>query len=203
MKKLTRWIVTCLSCFVLGAGAVLFGPELYTQLFGGRNTQWISEQLSEKLIEQNQLLVYEVETSGIERVSQEAWLIGTVQKVELPYTFRMNFSVDLSQAKVETKDGLIVLSVPAPVPGYQKLTVDEEHMRKTDWLYPLTPERYAQIKNELEAKLFHSYSENETCHEQAWQTTVSNLQMLFESVASQSMMGETCEILIEMQTAAS
>ena len=60
-----------------------------------------------------------------------------------------------------------------------------------------------QIKNELEAKLFHSYSENETCREQAWQTTVSNLQMLFESVASQSMMGETCEILIEMQTAAS
>ena len=34
-------------------------------------------------------------------------------------------------------------------------------MKKSDWLYPLTPERYAQIQQETEERLFAQCSENE------------------------------------------
>ena len=37
-------------------------------------------------------------------MTQDAWLLGTVQKVEMPYTFRMSFTVDLSLAVVSALD---------------------------------------------------------------------------------------------------
>ena len=123
-------------------------------------------------------------------------MIGTVQKVTMPYTFQLNYTVDLSQAEVSTGENKIIVTVPLPVAGYHKLTVDEEHVQKTDWLYPLTPEHYAQIKNELEEKLFKEYSANITYQKDAWEVAVNNLENLFQSVVSQSLLGTTCTIEI-------
>lgn len=200
MKKFLKRLLCFAVCLALAVGLVRFGPYLYERFFGTGNTKWISQKLSETLREKNELLVYEAEITGQETVSQEAWLIGTVQKVEIPYTFQINFSVDLSLAKVEAVGSVVEVRVPAPVPGYHKLIVDEAGVRKQDWLYRLTPERYAAIKQELEQRLFDEYSVNETYRQNAWNTTVHNLQGLFQSIAAQSAMGETCRIRVIQQT---
>ena len=142
------------------------------------------------------LKVYEVETTGRETVSQEAWLIGTVQKVVLPYTFQVRFSLDLSQAQVRVDQEDIVVSIPRPKAGYQKLIVDQDHIEKVDWLYPLTTERYADILNEVEQKLFRNAAENPEFQSNAWNLAVENLQNLFSAVADQSLFGKTCQIRI-------
>ena len=196
MKKIFGRLISCMLCFAIGAGAVVFGPDLYVSLFGGTNTKWISEKLSETLLEKNQLIVYEVEMTGAETVSQEAWLIGTVQKVEMPYSFTMNFTVDLSGAVVTAEENIVNVYMPAPVPAYPKLTVDDERMTKVDWLYPLTAERYAAIKLDLENRLFEEYSSNVQFQESAWTVAVRNLQELFQSVVNESFMGATCDIRI-------
>jgi len=196
LKKWFGRFVSCLICFAIGAMAVMYGPELYVKVFGGSNTKWISQKLSESLIEKSELVVYEVETAGVETASQEAWLIGTVQKVEMPYTFSMHFTVDLTQAKVTAEDQLVSVHLPLPTAGYQKLIVDDEKMTKMDWLYPLTAERYAAMKQELEDRLFLQYAQNDECRQQAWDTAVRNLRDLFQSVVNQSVLGGTCDIQI-------
>ena len=196
MKRLVKRILSIVVAVAALFCGVRFGPALCIRFFGEGNTQWISLQLSESLREKNELVVYEVETSGIETVSQNAWLIGTVQKVELPYRFSTSFTVDLSQAKVEVLDGGIEVRIPYPTATYPKLTVDKEGMKKTDWLYPLTPERYAEMVAELERRFYTNASENTDYLSAAWDVAVNNMNSLFSSIAAQSLLGQTCDIVV-------
>lgn len=196
MRKFFKRLTSFVLCMVLAVLLVQYGPYLYIRLFGEGNTRWISERFSETLREKNELVVYELETTGQETVAQDAWLIGTVQKVEMPYTFSMCFTVDLSKAAVSVNENVIEVRVPTPQPGYQKLVVDDNNVRKVDWLYRLTPERYAQIKQEIEERLFSEYSQNAEYQKNAWNVTVRNLESLFQTVAEQSTFGVTCDIRV-------
>lgn len=196
MKRLIKRILSIVIALVAAFCGVRFGPSLCIRFFGEGNTQWISQQLSESLREKNELIVYEVETSGIETVSQNAWLIGTVQKVELPYQFSMSFTVDLSLAEVEILDGEIEVRLPYPKASYPKLVVDKDGMKKTDWLYPLTPERYAEIVTEMEKRFYANASENVDYLNAAWDVAVNNMNNLFSTIASQSVLGQTCDIMV-------
>ena len=196
MKKFFKRLFGLVCCVALVFALVRFGPYLWERLFGGANTQWISQRFSETLREKNELVVYEIETTGQETVSQEAWLLGTVQKVEMPYTFRMSFTVDLSRAQVVTDGSAVTLRVPSPQPGYQKLIVDESKVKKYDWFYRLTTERYAAIKQEVEDRLFEEFSHNKDYKQNDWNTAVHNLESLFGSVADQSRLGNTCTFQI-------
>lgn len=196
MKRVMKRLISLACCAGAVFGAVRFGPAIGVRFFGSSNTQWISEQFSQTLREKNELIVYEVETTGQETVSQEAWLIGTVQKVILPYTFQMQFTVDLSQASVSADGNIIRVSIPEPAAGYHKLTVKEDEIQKVDWLYPLTTERYAELVRQVEEKLFENAASNPEFQKSAWDHTVQNLESLFASVADESFLGRTCEIQI-------
>lgn len=190
-KRLTGFAV----CIVLALVLVRFGPTLWERVFGA-DTQWLSERFSETLHEKNELVVFEVEVTGQETVSQDAWLLGTVQKVEMPYTFQMSFTVDLSRAVVSALDDAVEVRLPSPAPAYPKLTVNEDEVKKSDWLYPLTPERYSEIKRQTEERLFTECSQNGEYLADAWDVTVRNLESLFQSVLEQSGRGNGCKITV-------
>ena len=194
MKKVFKKLFTLVICVALAVALVQFGPNLYVRFFGEGTAKWISERFSETLREKNELVVYEIETTGQETVSQDAWLIGTVQKVEMPYSFRMAYTVDLSQASIDVVENQINVRVPAPEPNYQKLTVDENNVKKVDWRYRLTPERYAQIKQEVEDKLFDEYSANMDFKDNAWGVAMQNIENLLKPVADQNILGRFYEI---------
>ena len=196
MKRVLKKLLSLVICMALAVLLVQFGPNLYVRFFGQGTARWISERFSEALREKNELVVYEIETTGQETVSQDAWLIGTVQKVEMPYTFRMSYTVDLSKASIDVEENQIHVRVPAPQPAYQKLTVDENNVRKVDWLYRLTPERYAQIKQEVEDRLFDEYSVNPEFRENAWGIAIQNIEKLLQPVADQNILGRFYEISV-------
>lgn len=196
MIRFAKRLIGFAACIVLAMVLVRFGPTLWIRVFGGGNTQWISERFSETLQEKNELVVYEVKVTGQETVSQDAWLLGTVQKVEMPYTFQMSFTVDLSQAVVSALEDTVEVRLPSPAPAYPRLTVNDDEVKKTDWLYPLTPERYAEIKQETEDRLFAEYSQNEEYQANAWGVTVRNLESLFQSVLEQSGWGSGINITV-------
>ena len=196
MKRFVKRTFSLMLVFLAAAGCVRFGPAVCVRLFGEGNTVWISQQLSETLREKNELVVYEVETTGVETVTQNAWLLGAVQKVELPYTFSMNFTVDLSLAEIEVNEHVLEVRLPAPKPSYANLSVDQNNVKKSDWLYPLTSERYAQMVDEVEKRFFKQTSENESYRASAWESAVHNLESLFAITAEQSFLGQTCEIKV-------
>ena len=198
MKRFFTTIFWLLIIAALAFWAVRFGPSLYARIFSGENTNWISERFQEELKEKNELVVFEATITGREIATQNAWLLGTVQEVSMPYSYSISYLVDLSQSTVSAEGSLIRVQLPAPRAGYSKLTVDEANMQKNDWLYRLTPERYAAIKEELEAKLFAETALKQEYLEAAWNAAVKSMESLFQSVANQSAMGATCEIRVEM-----
>ncbi len=185
------WLVLCLAIVFL---VIRFGPYVYARFFGGGNTTWISQRFSEELKEKNELVVYETTLTGQETASQNAWLLGKVQEVIIPYSYSISFVVDLGLSRVSVNGNTIEVRLPPPKASYSKLSVDEAKMKKHDWLYPLTPERYASIKEEIEKKLFDQSALNPAYLDAAWNTAVKNMENLFESIATQSEMGKTCEV---------
>jgi hypothetical protein len=184
MKKLFSLIFILVLMIAMVFVGFIFGPKISDLLFDtSTETKWLSERFSETLKEKNDLVVYEAEITGQETITQDAFLFGTVQKVEMPYTFNMNFSVDLSKAVVSCEGNIISIRVPGPRASYYKLTVNDENMKKSDFLYPLTPERYASIKTELETRLYEEGQSNQQYLTDAWDVTVRNLKNLLESVA--------------------
>ncbi|HNW86306.1 MAG TPA: DUF4230 domain-containing protein [Candidatus Limiplasma sp.] len=196
LRRFFRGLFLLILCLAIAFVAVRFGPNLYRRFFGNGNTTWVSERFGEKLLEKNELIVYETTITGQETVSQTAWLIGKVQEVKVPYSFSISFVVDLSQAAVtvDTVNDTINVRLPSPQAKYQKLTVDEAKMQKNDWLYPLTPERYAQIKSDIETKLYDECATKQEYLDAAWETAVKNMQSLFKNIAAQSTDGVTCTI---------
>jgi len=160
------------------------GPRLFSLLFGGANPTWVSERFSEELTAKRELVVLEKTITGQETVSTDAWLIGTVQEVSIPYQFSANFSIDLRQATVqydETSNEIQVM-LPPPTVTYYKLTVDEDSVKKYDFLYPLSAERYAEIKQEIEQKLYDEITNDPELKESAWASAVSETEALYSTV---------------------
>ena len=199
MKKFLKYLFILLLCAAIIILAIRFGPFFYSRFFGGSNTEWIHERFSEELKEKNELVVFETTITGQETAAQNAWLIGTVQEVMVPYSYSITFTVDLSQSQVSLKDQTITVALPSPVAAYSKLTVDEEKMKKKDWLYPLTPKRYAEIKEEIETHLFSEASQNPSYLDAAWASAMKNMEGLFQAVVEQSSMGATCTIEVVQQ----
>ncbi|MBE0601699.1 MAG: DUF4230 domain-containing protein, partial [Firmicutes bacterium] len=131
MRRVVKSIFTLLLIAVLVAAGVLFGPRLYTLLFGGANASWVSERFSEELTAKSELIVLEKTITGQETVSTDAWLIGTVQEVVIPYSFTAGYSVDLSRASVQysAENNAIQVFIPAPEIYCFKLTVEEDSVK--------------------------------------------------------------------------
>ena len=67
MIRFAKRLIGFAACIVVALVLVRFGPTLWVRIFGGGNTQWISERFSETLREKNELVVYEVEITGRKR----------------------------------------------------------------------------------------------------------------------------------------
>jgi len=199
MRKFMKRVTWTLIVLVVTAACVRFGPNLYVRFFGNPDSQWLSEAYTQTLREKNELVVYEMETTGKETVTQDAWLLGTVQKVEMPYTFGMAYTVDLKDASVSVEGSEITVSVPAPTAAYPKLTVDEDNMRKVDWLYPLTPERYAEIQKTVENRLYSEHAGNDQHLLEAWDVAVRNLEALFAPLTEPGLMTVQYTVRIEQK----
>lgn len=195
MKKFIKRLFLVVLCIAIAYVALRIGPNLYYRIFGS-NTQWVSERFSEELKEKNEWVVFETILTGQETVTQSAWLLGKVQEVTVPYSYAIRFVVDLSQSNVKATGNTIQVSLPAPLPAYSRLDVDDDSMKKIDWLYPLTPERYAEIKKSIEDKLYAETSLNQTYLDAAWETTVRNVKSLFRAVAEQANSNTGIEISV-------
>ena len=102
----------------------------------------------------------------------------------------------ISRAAVSAEGTEVQVRVPAPVPGYQKLTVHEDEVQKVDWLYPLTPERYTEIKQTIEDKLFEEAKSNPEYAQNAWNVTVRDLENLFQAVVESAGAGSHCTVSV-------
>lgn len=147
------------------------------------NVKWLSVRFSETLKEKNELLVYSGEKTGCEIYQRNAPIVGTIQEVELPYTFSFDFSVDLSKAAVDVNGNTIYVRVPGPRMCNYKLSIQDNEVERSGSLVYLSPNKYTEIKQSLEQRLLTETQANEQYITDAWNVTVRNLKALLTSVA--------------------
>ncbi len=198
LRRLFKGVFLIVCCVALVFLAKEYGPALYRRIFGNGNTVKIRERLNEELKEKNELVVFEATLTEQQSVSQNAWLIGKVQEVVVPYTFSIAFTVDMSKAVTSVEDGNINVRLPAPVASYHRLDVDKDKVTKYDWLYPLTTERYAEIVDGIEKELYSECAANAEYLDAAWITAVKDVKSIFQTIADQSDMGATCDVVVTM-----
>ena len=188
MRKWTKRLFTLLLCVVFILVGIRFGPLLLKRIYGGANATWISERFTEELTTKRTLVVLEKTITGQENISTDAWLIGTVQEVVIPYSFTASFSVDLSLAEVQydAENGAIQVLLPPPVVSYYKLAVDENSVEKYDFLYPLSSDRYTEMKLEMEQRLYDEVINDPELKESAWASAVSETEALYQAVIVQN-----------------
>ena len=186
-----------LLVIVIITGFFEYGSPLFSLLFGTARVEWLSEQFSEVLREKNELVVYEAEIEAQETFTQDAWLIGTVQKVEIPYRFSIRYVIDLSCVKLSGEGQTIMIEMPLPEARYPELVVNEELVRVKDWLYPLTPEKYSTIKVELEKRLVDRFSAHDDYLDSAWNNAVYQIEQLFENLTAKDIFASGLQLKIE------
>ncbi len=169
------------------AVAAVFAYMLLTP--GESRAKWLTVRFSETLKEKNELLVYSGEKTGREIYQRNAPLVGTIQEVELPYTFSFDYSVDLSKAAVEVNDATVTVRVPGPRLCNYKLTIVDNEVERSGGLVYLSPNKYTEIKQSLEQRLLDETQNNEEYMTDAWNITVRNLTSLLRSVAQANSAG--------------
>ena len=159
--------------------------------------KWLSVTFSETLKEQNELVVYTGEKTGREIYQRNAVIVGTVQEVELPYTFSFDYSVDLSRAEVEVNGRVIYIRVPGPRLRDYKLTIMDNEVERRGPLLYLSPNTYTEIKQSLEQRLLGETQSNQQYTTDAWNVAVRNLTSLLTSVAQANSVdgGFTIEVI--------
>ena len=195
MRVIKKILIVVVVAAVVVA-AVVFGPRVYRYFFEDNTTQWVSERFSEKLTEKNEMIVYEVEITGQDIVTTSVWLFGTVQEVKIPYTFTINFVIDLSKANVVTEENAIKVYLPQPYADYYKLVIDEENIERNDFLYPLTPEQLLEISGELEQRLYAECAEKPEYLQAAWDSAETNMRSLFKAVVDELGREVECEFQV-------
>lgn len=175
--------------------AAVFAVVLFTP--GETGVKWLSVTFSETLKEQNELLVYTGEKTGREIYQRNAPIVGTIQEVELPYTFSFDYSVDLSKAEVEVNGKIVYVRVPGPRLRDYKLTIVDNEVERSGGLVYLSPNKYTEIKQSLEQRLLSETQSNQQYTTDAWNVAVRNLTSLLTSVAQANSVdgGFTIEVI--------
>lgn len=163
---------------------------------GESGVKWLSVCFSETLKEQNELIVYNGEKTGIEIYQRNAPIVGTIQEVEMPYTFSFEFSVDLSKAVVDVSGKDVTVHVPGPRLYNYKMTVVDSDVERSGALMVLPATKYTEIKQSLESRLLTETQNNEAYVTEAWNVTVRNLTNLLTSVAQANDVGGALNIQI-------
>ena len=169
MKKTIQKIALVVFAAAFVVIGVVFGPELYDRLYED-NGIWISEKFT-----QTGVKTY---TKGFEIFGKKV----ETRKIEIPYTFYMDFTVDLTNAKVTVEDKVIRIAVPAPKVNAYTVTFNDEDIKQSGLASLLSNTEITRLMNEVRDQLYSENVDREDFRTQAWEGTEEALKNLFASL---------------------
>ncbi len=156
MKRFLAWfarvIGTALSLvlvIVLLPYASKWASKLIPDLSGAAVNTSIT--LSQKLSESARLECIQVDVNGVLDSTTNVLFLGTVQSVQIAYTYHASIGIDLTKVQIRTEGNTVVLELPEMEVLSDSLTPTT--IQRNDFWYPLTDERRQQLLNaEQEAR---------------------------------------------------
>lgn len=178
MKKFLSWLArvagTALSLvlvIVMLPYASKWAAKLIPDLSGAAvNT---SVTLSQKLSQSARLECVQVDVNGVLDSTTNALFIGTVQSVQIAYTYHASIGIDLTKVQIRTEGNTVVLELPAMEVLSDSLTPTE--IQRSDFWYPLTDERRQQLLNDEQEARREKHLAEVSSSEEGWDYVINAL----------------------------
>jgi hypothetical protein len=178
MKHFLRWLgrvigtaLALVLVIVLLPYASKWASKLLPDLSGAAvNT---SVTLSQKLSESARLECIQVDVEGVLDSTTNALFLGTVQSVQIAYTYHASIGIDLTKVQIRTDGDTVVLELPEMEVLADSLTPTT--IQRNDFWYPLTDERRQQLLNDEQEARREKHLAEVSSSEDGWDHVINAL----------------------------
>lgn len=177
-KVLSKVIATVLVIVLLPYASKLAASMIPDLSGAAINT---SVALSQRLSASARLECNQVDVEGVLDATTTALLIGTVQSVQIAYSYHASIGIDLAKVGIHVEGNEITFVLPAMEVLSDSLTPTQ--INRNDFWYPLTDERRQQLLDNELAACREKYLTETAASETGWSNVIS----AFESTISQWM----------------
>lgn len=186
MKRFLSWmgkvlgkVVATVLVIVLLPYASKLAASVIPDLSGAAiNT---SVTLSQRLSASARLECNQVDVEGVLDATTTALLIGTVQSVQIAYSYHASIGIDLAKVGIHMEGSEITFVLPEMEVLSDSLTPTQ--INRNDFWYPLTDERRQQLLDSELAACREKYLTETAASEEGW----ANVMNAFQSTISQWM----------------
>lgn len=181
MKKIGKYLLRILTTALVLMIVITFLPVIRPWLQGllpeGKYIR-TSTQLSHAMEKAGELTVLTCTDTGVAVAETKALLLGTVQKVSIPYEYEIGFGFSLSEVKLIPDEQGITVQLPPIKILHDRFTVSGDADVEDFW-YHLSEKRYQSIVDEQALACRNGYLEEESHWKAAWDAACEALSGLF------------------------
>ena len=189
MKRVLKWILRpiCLGLALVIAAAVYpYAKDWIRDLFPQGKYEQTAEMLTHQMEKAGELTAVTYQDTGIMEANTTALLIGNVQQVKAPYTYKIGLGIGLDEVELIATETGIIVRLPEAQMIYDsfQITGDPEI---NDFWYHLTEEKYQQMINKQAQICREEYLENAAYLAEAWDAACEALDKLLNQWAGQDL----------------
>ena len=174
---LRRILTVAILAAVLLVG-LPFARQWVKRLFLPGDYQSISVYLTHNMEEAGELTAMRYTDTGVMTNTTAAFLIGTVQKVTVPYSYEIGLGFPLSEVRLEAVGQSLTVHVPPIRMLYDKFEVTGKP-EVSDFWYRLSETQYQKMLDAKSLQCRQEYTDNETCLQEARNAARTQLSALF------------------------
>lgn len=189
MKRVIKWILrpVCLGLALVLAAAVFPYAKDWLQglLPQGKYEQTVA-LLSHQMEKAGELTAVTYQDTGVMESNTSALLIGNVQQVKAPYSYKIGLGINLDAVELIAGDTEITVRVPEAKMIYDSFQITDDP-KVSDFWYHLTEERYQQMINAQALACRAGYLESGEYLDAAWDAACEALDKLLAQWAGESL----------------
>lgn len=170
MKRLLKFplrVVALALALILAATLFPYAQQWLSELLPQGKYERFSKQLTHKMEKAGELTAVRYSDTGMMEAQTNALLIGSVQRVKVPYAYEIGLGLSLADVRLTATDTELVAAIPEARMLYDSFQVTGEP-EVNDFWYRLTETRYQEMINEQAAACRSAYLENQQYLEEAW-----------------------------------
>ena len=180
-KLILRTLATALA-ITLAIVLLPYARDWIASILPRGKFERVSILLSRKVENADDLVTLRCTDTGIMAAETNALFIGTVQQVNVPYSYEIGFGIPLKEITFDAVEDGVCVSLPLIRMLYDSFQVTGEP-KVSDFWYPLTEQRYQKMLDEQAAACQAEYLSNDAIIDQAWNATCKALEDLFSQWA--------------------
>lgn len=181
MKRLFKWLARVVGLALALMLAFSLWPyfrSAVTSLIGKMDYSQAAQTLTHEMREVGKLTAVEYKDTGVMDAKTDALLLGTIQKVTVPYQYEISLGIDLSLVQIESvQDGLNVY-LPDVELISDKLTVTGDAQIEDFW-HLMTENRYQAMLDSQALSLREGYINNKDTMDRAYDSAQKALEKFF------------------------